>query len=142
MSIFEDFSFEWAGRKHVIPADRILKAIAVVEQHLTLHEISVMMGQRKTVRQAQLAAAYGALLRFVGEDVTDEDVYGNFFAGRNSSAAMVSGLLGLQKLMVPPPSYMEAKENTSKKSEPTETADSSKAPSKRLADLENSAAGD
>lgn len=131
MSIFESFSFEWEGRKHVIPASSIMRAIAVVEQHVTLHEIVTMMNERKTVRMVQLSAAYAALLRFVGEDVTDEQVYAGFFAGEAGADTMVAGLMGLQKLMVPPSTYKGVEDAPSKKSNPTNEPGSSRELTKR-----------
>ncbi|MFN7177113.1 MAG: hypothetical protein ACK4MX_09515 [Thermaurantiacus sp.] len=105
MSIFEAYNLEWAGEKLVIPPDRVMCAIAVVEQHITLHELFEVMGRRKTVEMVRLAEAYAALLNFAGAEVSAEEVYASFFMSGDQASAIISAVRGLQMLMIPPASY-------------------------------------
>lgn len=132
MSLFQPYTIHWAGRDHVIPADRIMRAIAVVEEHVTLHELMDVMGQRRTVKMVTMAQAYGALLRFVGVEITDEEVYVAFFAGGDGAELMFSAVRGLQMLMIPPQPAKGAPEGKAR-GEKKAAAPSSGKPSRRPA---------
>lgn len=105
MSVFEPYEINWCGRDYVIPADQILRAIAVVEQHVTLHELMEVMAKRQTVKMGTMAAAYAALLRFVGVKTTDDEVYASFFNTGDGADTIISAVRGLQMLMIPPSSF-------------------------------------
>lgn len=105
-SPFADFAVEWAGAPYTIPARKIMRAIAVVEDIVTLGELSTMVRDDR-LKLSKVAAAYGALLRFAGASVDDEQVYAGLFSGGAQTTAMASinGLLGL---MIPPSALAEA----------------------------------
>lgn len=142
MSVFEDFRFEWNGREHIIPAGRMMGAIGAVEEHLTLHEIHAMMQERKTVRMERIACAYGALLRYSGVEVTDDEVYASFFADGAARDKLIASLIGLQQLMLPPSSYAADEPGKSRGERNSAGASSSPGRSKLPAGKKNSAAGD
>lgn len=137
MSMFQEYSFEWNGRKHTIPADRIMGAIGAVEEHLTLHEIHAMMNTRGTVRMERISRAYGALLRYAGVEVTDEDVYASFFAAGATRDTLVGSLVGLQALMVPPHPVKDVEPGKSQDGSATTGASSSAKRSKSPASRKN-----
>lgn len=137
MSMFQDFSFEWNGRAHTIPADRIMGAIGAVEEHLTLHEIHAMMNTRGTVRMERISRAYGALLRYSGVEITDDEVYMSFFAAGATRDTLVSSLVGLQALMVPPEPVKDAEPGKAQGGSAETGANSSAKPSKSLASRKN-----
>lgn len=128
--MFQDFSFEWNGRAHTIPADRIMGAIGAVEEHLTLHEIHAMMNTRRTVKMERLARAYGALLRYDGEKVSDEEVYASFFDEGVTRETVVASLTGLQALMIPPDHLAESEPGKPAGEQEATGASSSVKPSK------------
>lgn len=142
MSVFEDFRFEWNGREQIIPADRMMGAIAAVEEHLTLLEIHEMTKQRKTVRFERIARSYGALLRYSGVEVTDDEVYASFFADGAARHKLTASLIGLQQLMLPPSSYAEGEPGKSQGERRSAGASSSPKRSRQPAGKKNSAAGD
>lgn len=103
MSLFKSVTLSWGDVKYVIPADRVLQAIAVTEEHLTLHELQVYHA-RGTAPMARIAQAYAALLRYAGCNVTDEVVYQTIVTKKNDAGAVITALL----LMMLPPVLQEA----------------------------------
>lgn len=77
-SSFDDIRLTWNGQTFVIPSDRVLGAIARVEDVITFHELLAYSG-RSTAPVGKLAEAYGILLRYAGADVTDDAVYVGMF---------------------------------------------------------------
>lgn len=97
--MFNPVVLKWYGAAYTIPANRVLMAIATVENILTLDELHKFV-DKSTVPLARIAQAYGALLRFAGGSATDDDVYAGMFGGENADpAAVVTALLGM---MLPP----------------------------------------
>lgn len=93
--LFEPVELTWKGDVYAIPPSRVLRAIAVVEDVITLQQLS--MGPR--VPLAKLAMAYAALLRFAGGKVTDDEMYLALFGPKGADAtAQVQMML---RLMLP-----------------------------------------
>lgn len=134
MPIFQDVTLAWGGADHAIPHNRVLGAIAIVEQLITLGELSTMSEARQ-LRYAQLSGAYAALLRYAGVKVTDEQVFDAFFG--NVGEGMVGKALEivykLHQLMIPPARLLEAEKKLAEKAaeeEPGKTmADGGSSPS-------------
>ncbi len=101
MAIFEDVKLAWKGADAVIPADRVLKAIVIVEDILTLGELGRCMVSG-TLPLARIATAYAALLRYAGVKVTDEEVYSGMFAKSELQQQAMRAVFALQQLMIPP----------------------------------------
>lgn len=103
MPLFEEVRLDWGGKAYAIPPDQVMKAIAKVEDVITLVELSrqVATGEYKLVRVAQ---AYGALLRHAGAPASDEEVYLALFPKKDGDQALraVSALNTLLVMMVPP----------------------------------------
>ena len=101
--MFAPIEIIWKGQTHTIPPERVLGAIAVVEEHLTMGELA-QDAQAGNIRVARLARAYGALLRYAGLRTTDEDVYAELFQGQSGEVRqrIVDGINTLMVLMVPP----------------------------------------
>jgi hypothetical protein len=70
--MFQPVKIYWDGEEHTIPASRVLRAIAIAEQHISLLDIARL---REHPMPAAIAAAYAGVLRFIGIDVDDETVY-------------------------------------------------------------------
>jgi len=124
MGSFEDIRLQWAGSDYVIRANRVLGAIARIEDVVTLNELQ-RFGARGTAPMAKIAMAYGAVLRYAGAKVTDEEVYAGMFGATGTSAdAVVESISALVAMMVPPQSKTAAKETPSGNAVPAATASS------------------
>ena len=103
MAIFSEVVLGWDGADYVIPAERVLGAIATVEQVITLSEIAAYH-QRGTAPMAKLAQAFGCVLRYAGAKVGDDEVYAGMLRGGDSQAVAVSSVTTLLQMMLPPAS--------------------------------------
>lgn len=107
MGVFDDIRLGWAGQEYVIPAHRVMGAIARVEDVITLAELMRAEG-RQTLPLAKVACAFGALLRYAGARVEDEAVYQGMFAGDGTGRdAAVAAVTALLTMMVPPATIQE-----------------------------------
>lgn len=95
---FEDVRIGWNSNTYVVPADRVMGAIAAIEEVVTLKELAEY-AQRQTMPMAKLSMAYGSLLRYAGANVRDEEVYRAMYGG--DSGPIVSSIQTLLFLMVP-----------------------------------------
>lgn len=121
MGSFEDIRLEWAGADYTIRANRVLGAIARIEDVVTLNELQ-RFAVRGTAPMAKIAMAYGAVLRYAGATVSDDEVYaGMFGAGGTSADAVVDSVSTLVAMMVPP-NAIAAKETQSGNAVPAATA--------------------
>jgi hypothetical protein len=107
--MFRDITLEWSGEKVTIPASRVMGAIAVVEQHLTLPEMA-MMHQRYASEgippaYTKLSPAYAALLTYAGLPTTPEQVYRGIFQGES---ATVIDALSMLLILCTPADILEA----------------------------------
>jgi hypothetical protein len=108
MSHFDDVSLEWAGKTYVIKANMRMRAIARIEEHITLAEMQDYWA-RKTAPMSRLSMAYASLLRFLGADVQDDDVYVGMFPGGSENPARVRDAITLLlAMMVPPKAFKSA----------------------------------
>ena len=98
---FEDIKLGWQDKDYVIPANRVLGAVARIEQHITLHEI-LAYSERSTAPMAVLAQAYASVLRYAGAQITDEDVYQGMFTDGDTTDIVNQLLNGLLGMMLPP----------------------------------------
>lgn len=106
MAVFQEIRLSWDGREFVIPAERVLGAIAEVEEVVTLPEILMMMGGKMTM--AKLSRAYGALLRYAGASLSDDEVYGGLIKHGKTFEQMKTACVALCGLMIPPDKLTEA----------------------------------
>ena len=78
MAIFQPIKLGWHSRDFIIPAERVLGAIAVVEEVMTFPEIVLMIsGGHPNI--SKIARAYGAMLRYAGAGAADDEVYEGLF---------------------------------------------------------------
>lgn len=98
MAIFQAITLTWKGTDFEVPADRVMRLIAVVEQHVRINDLISEQGPPLS----KLATAYAAALRFAGARVGDDEVYADFFTtGPEVAAQLANGLLSM---MIPPDS--------------------------------------
>lgn len=101
--IFEDITLAWEGEEYTIPSDRVLGAIARIEEHVTLTELHKDALARGTVRMSRLSMAYASVLRYAGAKVKDEDVYAAMFMdGGDANQRAMEAMHGLMAMMIPP----------------------------------------
>jgi hypothetical protein len=108
MSGFADFTVSWDGRDYRIPASRILRAVAMVEEHITFLELGQYASQNK-LPIAKLSSGFAALLQLAGAAVTTEEVYSWMMQnGARTNAVACLGLL--LDMMIPPDMVRKAME--------------------------------
>ena len=101
MAVFEDISVSWGGEEYVIPANRVMGAIAIIEDVFVFGEL-VEGVQTGRLAMNKLARAYGGLLRYAGARVNDEDVYGGMFRPGKLREAIPEAINTLMVIMTPP----------------------------------------
>jgi hypothetical protein len=100
MGAFEDIELPWSGKTFVIKSNRVMGAIARIEDVITLAELQAY-AVKGAAPIAKLSMAYAAVLRYAGAQVTDEEVYEKSFVGGREQEAMVMAIMNLMKMMLP-----------------------------------------
>jgi len=98
---FEPVPIGWEGVTYTIPAESVLKAIALIEDHVTFDELQ-LSASKNTMPLAKLSQAFAAVLRFAGAKVSPEDVYAGMFAGGEVRERMTLSIIALMSMMIPP----------------------------------------
>lgn len=106
MQAFEDVNLSWHGTDYTIRANRVMGAIARIEQHVTLSEL-IEMSQKGRIRFGQIAQAYASVLRYAGASVTDDACYLGLFKENRATVANAA-LAGLLKMLLPPDTFAAA----------------------------------
>lgn len=101
MSVFDDVVMAWKGTEYTVPAERVMRLIAKIEDTITLHEVHEYT-QRGTAPLGKMAIAYADALRFAGCNVKDDEVYSVLMSGVDESHGAQQVLLSLLAMMVPP----------------------------------------
>lgn len=110
--IFEEVKLMWKGRELIIPPDRMMGAIAVIEEVITLIELHQAQMSGK-VPLAKISMAYARVLRYAGSPgVKDDEVYRALFSPKEDPDKVhsVRALETLLLLMVPPSTYKDDEE--------------------------------
>lgn len=106
MAIFQTIELFWDGEPYVIPPERVLGAVAEIEEIVTLPDLLTMLGGKMTM--AKLSRAYGVLLRYAGAKLTDDEVYGGLVKRGETFEQMQTACMALLGVMIPPESLREA----------------------------------
>lgn len=99
--IFDDIKLTWEGKGYTIPARDVMVAIAAIEGHITLQELT-QYASRGTAPMGRLSNAYAAVLRVAGADVTDAQVYLGMFSEVIDHGTISNTVNGLLTMMIPP----------------------------------------
>lgn len=103
MSVFEEVGLSWKGEEVVVPADKVMGLIEVVEDIITIEELSA-----KGVKRVKVARAFAAALRYAGvRKLNDAEVYDSLF-GADAMANTTGAIHALLTLMIPP-EHLQAK---------------------------------
>ena len=111
MSRFQPIDLVWNGKTYTIPANRMLGAIARIEEHLTLSELADQQGGGKSVRVrvplVKLSMAFAAVLEYAGAKGVDaEEVYCSIFEGGDTAGVAQTSVMALLQMMAPPESIV------------------------------------
>lgn len=98
--MFQPVELVFKDQTYTIPANKVLGAIASVESIITLGELQVFAA-RRAAPVAKMAMAFGALLRYAGAAVTDQDVAEHVFSG-GDQGKVIDAIANLLLLMIPP----------------------------------------
>lgn len=97
MSIFEEVGLTWQGKEYTVPADKVMGLVEVVEDIITIEELS-----GRGIKRAKVARAFAAALRYAGAGKIDhQDVYNQLF-GADAMISTTAAVNGLLSLMIPP----------------------------------------
>jgi hypothetical protein len=124
MSIFEEVVLSWDGVEYKIDPERVMGAIAKVEEIITLRELSEY-AQKGDAPMAKLAMAFASVLRYAGAKVRDEEVYSGMFSGSGQKSA-IGSISVLLQMMIPPSALKMGNDQAA----PTGGKNSSKKPTK------------
>ena len=103
MSIFEEVSLSWGGAEYVVPADKVMGLIEVIEEHITLEELN-----SKGLKRAHISKAYAAALVYAGaRGATQEKVYNMFFNASNS--VDITNIITALLMLIIPPEHLQEK---------------------------------
>lgn len=102
MSIFHEVGLTWKGTEYTVPSDKVMGLIEVIEDVITLDELS----NQKGIKRATISKAFAVALRYAGEtSVTQQDVYASFF--NPETAADISQVITSLLVMMIPPEHLQ-----------------------------------
>ena len=104
MALFESQSLMWKGETYVIPSDRMLGAIATIEEHFTIMEMLAASHGRPPL--VKISRAFAALLRYAGCKVSDEEMYRSIFDPQANIMERIEAALVTFLLMMTPPAQL------------------------------------
>lgn len=99
MSVFDDITLTWKGESYTIPSDRVMGAIARIEDRITLVELE---RAGWNVPLSKISQGYGTALRYAGCRVTDDEVYAAMFEDSDTVSTAKQAIDTLLMLMMPP----------------------------------------
>lgn len=100
MGIFQPINFGWNGKTYTIPADQVLGAIAIVEEHITFMELIAATKGRPPL--VAISRAFAGVLRYAGGDIADDEVYAGMFKHGSAQKQAINAVNTLLVMMVPP----------------------------------------
>lgn len=101
--VFEDIKLEWKGQEYIIESNKVMGAIARIEEVVTLYELFTMVSEKGSPRISAIARAYGTLLRYAGaKDEDDDSVYAALLIGKDPKNRTIEAVRTLLMMMVPP----------------------------------------
>lgn len=108
--VFEDIVLQWppreGGKQYTIPSNRVMGAIARIEDQITLAELT---DQNRRAPLAKVASAYASVLRYAGaRGIADDEVYAEIFPDLESAEALQMAVANLLLMMMPPDARRKA----------------------------------
>lgn len=99
MGLFDGVSFRWDGKTVTIPPDRLLGALARLEEVVPLGQLVTADGSKP----GAIAEGLIAILRHAGETVDDGAVYGVVQADLGARSLAYAAIAALIESTAPPP---------------------------------------
>jgi hypothetical protein len=99
VGLFDGVSFHWDGRTVAIPPDRLLGALARIEEHITLDEMVRLDG----THHAKVAEGFAAVLRHAGVEADGDAVYLALLPDPDARQAAYAAIGALIESTAPPP---------------------------------------
>ena len=127
--MFKQIEIGWHDDDYVIPADKVLGAVAAVEEVITVQKL-MRISNEDELPLSHVAMAYANLLRYAGAKVTDDEVYQGMFADPQAQELVGLALIGLFE-MVAPPKQGKKRAPARKRTSRSARSKSSKATTKR-----------
>lgn len=100
MAVFKDVTFGYKGQEYTVPANKIMRLIAIVEDVVSLRDLTSATGPKLS----KLAEAYTEALNYAGAKADIDSVYESLFSD-GGSETISSAMTSLIMLMLPPSSY-------------------------------------
>ena len=98
MSIFHEVGLTWKGTEYTVPSDKVMGLIEVVEEVITIEELT----STDKIQRAKISKAYAVALRYAGAaDATQQEVYTSFF-DPTKFVEMQTIVTSLLMMMIPP----------------------------------------
>ena len=98
MSVFQDITFSHKGKDYKIKSNQVMKLIAMIEDVITLQELTTQP------RLSRLAEAYTVALNYAGAELSIDEVYASLF-GDGGQERISASITNLVMMMLPPDSY-------------------------------------
>jgi len=108
--IFKQVELDWGDQTYTIPPNRILGAIAIIEEYFTFQDLADAVNSKK-LSLTTLSRTYGDILRYAGASVSDDEVYAGMFAG-DLSSQIRRAVETLLVMMIPPSVFAAAAADT------------------------------
>lgn len=112
MALFQEVRLPWGGRDVVIAPDQVMRAIAMVEEVVTIDKVAKMVASRE-LKIAKLSEAVANAMRCAGESVTDAEVYAYLVRDNGTHLAVEAHQWAYRLLcmmaMMNPPEHLRAK---------------------------------
>lgn len=101
MAIFEKITLIWKGKEYFIPPDQVMRAIAKIEDVISMVQIARCF-ENRDLPLVKISQAYGAALRHAGARVDDEEIYADLFSSGQLQQRAIAAIQTLQIMMIPP----------------------------------------
>lgn len=98
MSVFEQIELGFKGETFVVQPDKVMRLIALVEDVISLQELT------SQPKLSKLAEAYTVALNYAGASAQTEEVYASLF-GDGGSEVVQNTITSLIMMMLPPSTY-------------------------------------
>jgi hypothetical protein len=99
--MFESIAITWGGQEYVIAPNRVLGAIGIVEEQITLVELSKYVAARQVPAVSKVAKAYAGMLQYCNAKVTADEVYLWMISDPSELAHLTSCLNTILAMMLP-----------------------------------------
>lgn len=120
--VFEDIHLSWGGKNYLIRSNRVMGAIARIEDVLTIPDLKRYL-DRNDAPLAKIAMAFGSVLRYAGAKVEDDEVYQSMLMDGEQASVATTAIEVLLMMMVPKSAIEKAAREAASAAEAEEEGD-------------------